>query len=394
MIDYSKIVAGRAADIKPSGIRKFFDILENMKGVVSLTVGQPDFPTPWHIRDAAIDSIQKGKTYYTSNAGTVELRKEISAYLSRTFDIDYNYKQIITTVGGSEAIDIIIRSVVGEGDEVIIHYPNFVCYEPLVQLCGGKPVIIDTEEESGFKVTAKALREAITDRTKAIIMTYPNNPTGAVMDREDWEEIADVLRDTNILLISDEIYSELTYGKKHVSPASVSDLYERTVTVGGFSKAFAMTGWRLGYVAAPSEIINTVLKIHQYAIMCAPTASQFAGIEALKNGEEDVKMMVREYDRRRKVLLSEFKKMGIACYEPKGAFYVFPNIKQYGLTSEEFAEKLLYEYNCAVVPGSAFGECGEGFVRISYAYSLEHLYKGLECIKKMISDLQDKPELK
>lgn len=387
MIDYSKVISGRAASIKPSGIRKFFDILETMKGVVSLTVGQPDFPTPWHIRDAAIDSIQKGKTYYTSNAGTPDLRREISAYLSRQFSVDYDWKQIITTVGGSEAIDIIIRSLTGEGDEVIVHEPNFVCYEPLVQLCGGKAVIIETKEEDGFIVTADALKAAITEKTKAVIMTYPNNPTGAIMDRSDWEEIAEVLRDTDIVLISDEIYAELTYGQKHVSPASVADLYERTVTVGGFSKAFAMTGWRLGYIAAPEEIISAVLKIHQYAIMCAPTASQFAGIEALKNGDGDVKMMVAEYDRRRKILVSEFAKMGISCYEPKGAFYVFPNISQFGLTSEDFAEKLLFEYNCAVVPGSAFGKCGEGFVRISYAYSLEHLYKGLECIKKMISEL-------
>ena len=387
MIDYSKVISGRAASIKPSGIRKFFDILETMKGVVSLTVGQPDFPTPWHIRDAAIDSIQKGKTYYTSNAGTPDLRREISAYLSRQFSVDYDWKQIITTVGGSEAIDIIIRSLTGEGDEVIVHEPNFVCYEPLVQLCGGKAVIIETKEEDGFKVTADALKAAITEKTKAVIMTYPNNPTGAIMDRSDWEEIAEVLRDTDIVLISDEIYAELTYGQKHVSPASVADLYERTLTVGGFSKAFAMTGWRLGYIAAPEEIISAVLKIHQYAIMCAPTASQFAGIEALKNGDGDVKMMVAEYDRRRKILVSEFDKMGISCYEPKGAFYVFPNISQFGLTSEDFAEKLLFEYNCAVVPGSAFGKCGEGFVRISYAYSLEHLYKGLECIKKMISEL-------
>lgn len=387
MIDFSKVISDRASGIKPSGIRKFFDILETMHGVVSLTVGQPDFPTPWHIREAAVDSIQKGKTYYTSNAGTPELRKEISLYLSHRFGINYADKQIITTVGGSEAIDIVIRSLVGEGDEVIIHEPNFVCYEPLVTLCGGKPVIIETREEEGFKVTANALRNAITEKTKAVIMTYPNNPTGAIMEREDWESVADVLRDTNIVLISDEIYAELTYGVEHVSPASVSDLYERCVTVGGFSKAFAMTGWRLGYIAAPPEIVEAVFKIHQYAIMCAPTASQFAGIEAMKNGADDVKMMVAEYDRRRKILVSEFKKMGISCYEPKGAFYVFPNIKQFGLTSEEFAEKLLFEYNCAVVPGSAFGSCGEGFVRISYAYSLDHLYKGLECIKKMISEL-------
>ena len=387
MIDYSKVIASRAGEIKPSGIRKFFDILETMKGVVSLTVGQPDFPTPWHVRDAAIDSIQKGKTYYTSNAGTPELRREISSYLSRSFGINYSENEIITTVGGSEAIDIIIRTLAGEGDEVIVHNPNFVCYEPLVHLCGAKAVSIDTKEEEGFKVTPEALRAAITERTKAVIMTYPNNPTGAIMEREDWEGIAEVLRDTNIVLISDEIYAELTYGKKHVSPASIDGMRERTVTVGGFSKAFAMTGWRLGYIAAPEEIIRTVLKIHQYAIMCAPTASQFAGIEAMRNGAEDVKMMVAEYDRRRKILLSEFKKMGIPCYEPKGAFYVFPNIKKFGLSSEEFAEKLLFEYNCAVVPGSAFGDCGEGFVRISYAYSLEHLYKGLECIKKMIENL-------
>lgn len=387
MIDYSKTISGRAADLKPSGIRKFFDILETMKGVVSLTVGQPDFPTPWHIRDAAIDSIQKGKTYYTSNAGTPELRREIASYLSRRFAIDYDFKQIITTVGGSEAIDIVIRALVGEGDEVIVHEPNFVCYEPLVQMCGGKAVIIETKEADGFKVTAESMRAAITEKTKAVIMTYPNNPTGAVMDREDWEQIADVLRDTNVMIISDEMYAELTYGKQHISPAAVSDLYERTITVGGFSKAFAMTGWRLGYIAAPQPIVDAVFKIHQYAIMCAPTASQFAGIEAMKNGEEDVRMMVAEYDRRRKILISEFKKMGISCYEPKGAFYVFPNISQFGLSSEQFAEKLLFEYNCAVVPGSAFGKCGEGFVRISYAYSLDHLYKGLECIRKMISEL-------
>ena len=387
MIDYTKAISGRAADLKPSGIRKFFDILETMKGVVSLTVGQPDFPTPWHIRDAAIDSIQKGKTYYTSNAGTPELRREIASYLSRRFAIDYDFKQIITTVGGSEAIDIVIRALVGEGDEVIVHEPNFVCYEPLVQMCGGKAVIIETKEEDAFKVTAESLRAAITERTKAVIMTYPNNPTGAVMDREDWKAVADVLRDTNVMIISDEMYAELTYGKQHISPAAVSDLYERTITVGGFSKAFAMTGWRLGYIAAPQPIVDAVFKIHQYAIMCAPTASQFAGIEAMKNGEEDVRMMVAEYDRRRKILISEFKKMGISCYEPKGAFYVFPNISQFGLSSEQFAEKLLFEYNCAVVPGSAFGKCGEGFVRISYAYSLDHLYKGLECIRKMISEL-------
>ena len=387
MIDYSKVISSRAANLKPSGIRKFFDILETMKGVVSLTVGQPDFPTPWHIREAAIDSIQKGKTYYTSNAGTPELRREIGSYLSKRFGIDYDFKQIITTVGGSEAIDIVIRSIVGEGDEVVLHEPNFVCYDPLVSLCGGKAVIIETKEEEGFKVTAGALKAAITEKTKAVIMTYPNNPTGAVMDKKDWEEIADVLRDTNVVLISDEIYAELTYGRDHVSPAAISDLYDRTITVGGFSKAFAMTGWRLGYVAAPQPIIDQILKIHQYAIMCAPTASQFAGIEALKNGAEDVKMMVAEYDRRRKILVAEFAKMGISCYEPKGAFYVFPNIKQFGLSSEEFAEKLLFEYNCAVVPGSAFGACGEGFVRISYAYSLDHLYKGLECIKKMIESL-------
>lgn len=388
MIDYSKVVSKRAADIKPSGIRKFFDILETMKGVTSLTVGQPDFPTPWHIRDAAIDSIKRGKTYYTSNSGTVELRREIGSYLKRSFNIEYSENEIITTVGGSEAIDIVIRAIVGEGDEVIIHDPNFVCYDPLVTLCGGVSKIIETKEEDGFKVTAKALKAAITDKTKAVIMTFPNNPTGAVMDLSDWEEIADVLRDTNIALISDEIYAELTYGRRHISPASVKDLYERTITVGGFSKAFAMTGWRLGYLAAPEPIVKTILKIHQYAIMCAPTASQFAGIQAMRCGEEDVRMMVNEYDHRRKILLSEFKKMGISCYEPKGAFYVFPNISQFGMTSEEFAEKLLFEYNCAVVPGNAFGECGEGFIRISYAYSLDHLYKGLECIKKMINDLK------
>ncbi len=384
MFDPTKVISKKCADIKPSGIRKFFDLLETMPDVVSLTVGQPDFVTPWKIREAAVESIEKGRTYYTSNAGTQKLRDLISEYLT-SFDLHYEPKgEIVVTCGGSEAVDVAIRALVDDGDEVIVHSPNFVCYEPLVNLCGGKCVTIETVAEEDFKVTPEKLRAAITPKTKLLVLSYPNNPTGAIMTREDLEALAKVLEGTNVCVLSDEIYAELTYGQKHVSIASVPGMRERTIVVSGFSKAFAMTGWRLGYVCAPKEIASQILKIHQYAIMCASTASQFAGIEALTSGLEAKDEMVREYDRRRKIVVNELRNIGLKCYVPKGAFYVFPDIRVSGLTSEEFAEKLLFEHKACVVPGTAFGECGEGFVRISYAYSVEHIKEGISRIGNML----------
>jgi aminotransferase len=359
-----------------------------MPDVVSLTVGQPDFVTPWKIREAAIESIEKGKTYYTSNAGTPKLREALSDYL-KTFDLHYEAKgEIIVTCGGSEAVDVAIRALVDDGDEVIVHSPNFVCYEPLVRLCGGKCVTIETTAEDNFKVTPEKLRAAITPNTKLLVLSYPNNPTGAIMERADLEALAEILRETNICVLSDEIYAELTYGTRHVSIASLPGMRERTVVVSGFSKAFAMTGWRLGYVCAPKEIASQILKIHQYAIMCASTASQFGGIEALTSGLVAKDEMVREYDRRRKIVINELKSIGLKCYVPRGAFYVFPDISVSGLTSEQFAEKLLFDYKACVVPGTAFGECGEGFVRISYAYSVEHIKEGISRIGKMLDDIR------
>lgn len=385
MIDYSRIVSPTARDIRPSGIRKFFDLLETMKDVISLTVGQPDFETPWHIREAGIESLEKGKTYYTSNRGTLELRNEISGYLARRFSLSYSPgNEIIVTVGGSEAIDISIRTIVAPGDEVIIPMPAFVCYEPLVELAGGKPVLISTREENSFKLTAEELRSAITPKTKLLILPYPNNPTGAIMTKEDLQPIADVLRDTDIAVLSDEIYSELTFGRKHVSIATLDGMRERTVVSSGFSKAYAMTGWRIGYVCAPREIAENMVKIHQYAIMCAPTTCQYAALEAMKNGDEDIEYMRNEYDRRRRFIVSGLRSIGLECFEPEGAFYVFPNISGFGMTSEQFAEKLLYEKGVAIVPGNAFGECGEGNARISYAYSVNHISKALERIESFI----------
>ena len=377
----------RAREIQPSGIRKFFDLLGDMKDVVSLTVGQPDFVTPWHIRAAAIESLEAGKTYYTSNAGLPRLREEIARYLERRFSLSYDpATELLVTVGGSEAIDLAVRGVIDPGDEVIIPTPSFVCYAPLVTLAGGVPIEVETREADEFKLTPEALCRALTPKTKLVILPFPNNPTGAILDRSDLERLAEVLRDTDALILSDEIYAELTYGTRHVSIASLPGMRERTLLVSGFSKAYAMTGWRLGYLAAPREMIREIFKIHQYGIMCAPTTAQFGAVEAMQNGDEDVEEMVAEYDRRRKYLVHKLRGLGIPCFEPRGAFYVFPNIAGFGMTSEQFCEKLLYDYGVAVVPGTAFGKCGEGFVRVSYAYSVRHIDRALERIAKMMED--------
>ena len=374
-------------DIKPSGIRKFFDMLSGMDDVVGLTVGEPDFVTPWHIRVAGIESLEKGKTYYTANAGLADLRREIAAYLARRFDLHYDpVSEIVVTVGGSEAIDLTMRALIEPGDEVIVPQPSFVCYGPIAQLAHGKPVFIETREEDGFKLTADALRAAITDKTKLLILPFPNNPTGAIMTREDLSAIAEVLADTNIMVLSDEIYSELTYTGHHVSPANIPGMRERTILTSGFSKTYAMTGWRLGYLTAPAPLAKQMLKIHQYAIMSAPTTSQFAAVEALRNGDEDIAMMKAEYNRRRRFLVNGLRGLGIDCFDPDGSFYVFPNIKPFGMTSEAFCEKLLYDYKLAVVPGSAFGDCGEGYVRISYAYSVEHISKALDRLERVSAE--------
>ena len=389
MIDYSKILSERAVGLKPSGIRKFFDILDEMKGVISLTVGQPDFVTPWHIRNVAIRSLEDGETYYTSNSGLMELRSEISKYLERRFDLKYESKdEVIVTIGGSEAIDLAVRAVVNPGDEVIIPVPSFVCYGPITEMACGKPVFVDTYEKDKFKLTPENLKKAITPKTKLLVLPFPNNPTGAIMTREELQEIADIIKDTDILVLSDEIYAEMTYGRKHVSFASLPGMRERTIVVNGFSKAYAMTGWRMGYVAAPREIVKQMHKIHQYAIMCAPTTSQYAAIEALKNGDSDIVMMTEEYDRRRRFIVDGLRSIGLSCFEPEGAFYVYPNISGFGLTSEEFCERLLYEEKVAIVPGTAFGDCGEGFARISYAYSVKHITQALEKMERFVKKLK------
>lgn len=389
MINYDDVISDKARALRPSGIRKFFDLLDDMKGVVSLTVGQPDFVTPWHIREAAIESIEKGRTYYTSNNGLMELREEISRYLHRRFDLSYAAKdEIIVTVGGSEAIDLAIRALVNPGDEVIIPLPAFVCYEPIVLLSGGVPVIINTKESDCFKLTADDLRAAITPKTKLLVLPFPNNPTGAIMTADDLEAVAEVLRGTNIMILSDEIYAELTYGRHHISIASLEGMRERTIIASGYSKAYAMTGWRLGYVTAPPEITRQMFKIHQFALMCAPTASQYAAIEAMRNGDDDIEYMAEEYNRRRRYIVNGLHSIGIDCFEPEGAFYVYPNIGRFGMTSEVFCERLLYEHGVAIVPGTAFGGCGEGFARISYAYSVAHITTALEKIEKFIKELE------
>jgi aminotransferase len=382
------VLSEKIINVKPSGIRKFFDIASEMEDVISLGVGEPDFKTPWSIRKAGIDTLEKGKTWYSSNSGLMELRVEISKYLERRFRLSYSPSdQIIVTVGGSEAIDICIRSFIEPGDEVIIPEPCFVCYEPIVSLSGGKPVKIPTTAENHFRVTAQELRACVTDKTKLLILPYPNNPTGAVMRREHLQELADILKDTNIMVLSDEIYAELTYNEPHISIAELDGMQERTIVINGFSKAYAMTGWRLGYAAGPAPVIQQMLKIHQYSIMCAPTTSQYAAVTALKNCDEEIKHMVDEYNTRRRLLVDGFNKMGLECFEPEGAFYVFPSIKKTGLTSEEFCEKLLYSERVAVIPGTAFGKSGEGFVRISYSYSLNHLMEALKRIERFLKSI-------
>lgn len=372
-------------DIPPSGIRKFFDIVSEMKDAISLGVGEPDFDTPWHIREEGIYSLEKGKTFYTSNAGLKELKMEICEYLQRRFDLRYDYnKETIVTVGGSEAIDIALRAMIEPGDEVLIPQPCYVSYHPCTVLAGGKPVVIELKGENDFKLTRQELLDAITDKTKILILAFPNNPTGAIMDYDDLKAIVDVIIDKDLIVISDEIYSELTYGSKHISIASFPGMKERTIVINGFSKSYAMTGWRLGYAVGPALIIQQMVKIHQFAIMCAPTTSQYAGIEALKNGDADVEMMRDAYDKRRRYLIHAFRGMGLECFEPFGAFYVFPCIKSLGMTSDEFATLLLQEEKVAVVPGTAFGDCGEGYLRISYAYSIENLKIALERIERFV----------
>lgn len=390
MMDYNKIINKKTRDMKPSGIRKFFDLALTMDNVITLGVGEPNFQTPWPIRRAAITALEHGKTFYTANAGLMSLRESIAEYVKKSVETEYSPdKEIIVTVGGSEAIDLSIRAIVEPGDEVLIVEPCFVCYTPIVELAGGVPVIVETKAEDDFKLTASALKEKITDKTKALIMPFPNNPTGAIMTKEELEPIAEVLRDTNIIILSDEIYSELTYDRKHYSIVQCDGMRERTILINGFSKTFAMTGWRLGFLCGPREIVSQILKIHQYAIMSSPTVSQYAAIEALKNCRSDIEMMVEEYNMRRRICVNGFNKIGLECFEPKGAFYVFPSIKSTGLSSQEFCEKLLYSKNVAVVPGDAFGESGEGFIRVSYAYSLEHLKKAIKKIGEFVSEIKE-----
>ncbi len=391
MIDYTRMLNSVVSqDIKPSGIRKYFDIAESMEGVISLGVGEPDFPTPWHIKSAGIQSLEQSKTKYTANAGLMTLRAEVSKFFDRKYGVKYDHKrEVLITVGGSEGIDNAIRAIVSRGDEVIIPQPSFVCYEPLVRLAGGVPVIIDLRAENEFRLTADELREKITDKTKMLIFPFPCNPTGAIMERADLEAIAEILRDTNICVLSDEIYSELTYGgNAHVSIASIDGMRERTVVINGFSKTYSMTGWRLGYVCAPAPIVEQITKIHQFAIMSAPTTAQYAAIEALKNGDSDIERMKAEYDVRRRIMVNGFRKLGMDCFEPKGAFYTFPSIKVSGLSSDDFCEQLLYSQKVAVVPGNAFGSSGEGFIRASYCYSTEHIKEAIDRIGKFLKEVK------
>ena len=374
-------------EIQPSGIRRFFDAASTMSNVISLGVGEPDFDTPWHVREEGIYSLEKGRTFYTGNSGLLELREEIGRYLDRRFGLSYSADEILVTVGGSEAIDIGFRTMLDPGDEVIIPEPCYVSYLPCVKLAGGVPVRLPLEEKDQFKLTKEKLLSAITDKTKILVLPFPNNPTGAILNREELQIIADIVKEHDLFVMSDEIYSELIYEGGHVSIASIPGMRERTIVINGFSKSYAMTGWRLGYAAGPKEIMKQMLKIHQFVIMCAPTTSQYAAIEALRNGDEDVRRMRESYDERRRFLVNALNEMGLPCFEPKGAFYVFPNISAYGMTSEEFARRLLEQERVAVVPGTAFGECGEGFLRISYAYSIDNLKKALDKIEKFIDTL-------
>lgn len=390
MMDYNNLLNKQTVELKPSGIRKFFDMLNDLKDVVALTVGQPDFVTPWHIREAAIKSLEEGRTYYTPNSGLSALREELSNYVDRRFGLKYDPKdEIIVSVGGSEAIDLAIRTIVAPGDEVIIPEPCFVCYDPIVRMAGGIPVPIALKAENDFKLTPGELKEAITDKTKLLVLAFPNNPTGATLNRNELEELAKVIRGTNIFVLSDEIYAELTYDGAHTSIAMLDEMRERTVVVNGFSKAYAMTGWRLGFTLAPKEISEQMYKVHQFCIMCAPTTSQFAAIQALKYGDDDIEYMKAEYNRRRIYIVEGLRNIGIECFEPQGAFYVWPNIGKFGLSSEEFCERLLYENGVAIVPGTAFGASGEGFARISYAYSIKHIGQALERIEAFVNKLKN-----
>ena len=388
-MDYDKILSDKIKKIKPSGIRKFFDIAAQTEGVISLGVGEPDFPTPWSVRRAAIETIERRRIVYTANPGLLELRKTICSKVEERLGLKYEPDEAIVTVGGSEAIDLAIRTILNPGDEVLIVEPSFVCYSPITELAGGIPVSLETSEKEEFKLTAETLRSKITDRTKMLILPYPNNPTGAIMTKEELEPIAEVLRGTDIIVLSDEIYSELTYGEKHTSIAQLDGMKERTILVNGFSKAYAMTGWRLGYVLGPKPIIKQMLKLHQYAIMSSPTISQYAGIEAIRHCDDEIKKMVDEYDARRRLIVKEFNRMGMECFEPKGAFYVFPSIKCSGLSSEEFCTRLVEEYKVAIVPGNAFGQSGEGYVRVSYAYSINHILEALKRIEAFLASLKN-----
>ena len=382
-------LADKVVDIKPSGIRKFFDIVSEMKDAISLGVGEPDFDTPWHIRDEGIYSLEKGRTFYTSNAGLKELREEVCNYLQRKQNIQYDpLHEVLVTVGGSEAIDIGLRAMLNPGEEVLIPQPSYVSYEPCTVLAGGVPVVINLKAENEFRLTAQELEDAITDKTKVLILPFPNNPTGAIMEKEDLEAIAEVILKHDIFVMSDEIYSELTYKDKHVSIASLPGMQERTILINGFSKAYAMTGWRLGYACGPRTIIEQMTKIHQFALMCAPTTSQYAAVDALKNGDEDIAEMRAAYNQRRRFLMNAFREMGLDCFEPYGAFYVFPCIKEFGMTSDEFATRFLEEEKVAAVPGTAFGECGEGYLRISYAYSLEKLKVAIGRLEHFVTKLR------
>ena len=383
-------LADTIVNIKPSGIRKFFDLVSEMKDAISLGVGEPDFDTPWHIRDEGIYSLERGRTFYTSNAGLKELKEEIANYLRRRVHVDYDDRhEVLVTVGGSEAIDMAMRVMLNPGEEVLIPQPSYLSYEPRTIMAGGKPVIIELKAENEFRLTPEELLEHITDKTKLLVLPFPNNPTGAIMEQKDLEAIAKVIIEKDLYVLSDEIYSELTYKEDHVSIASIPGMQERTILINGFSKAYAMTGWRLGYACGPRKIIEQMTKLHQYAIMCAPTTSQYAAVEALRNGDDDVAMMREAYNQRRRYLVHAFKEMGLECFEPYGAFYIFPCIKEFGMTSEEFASRFLMEEKVAVVPGTAFGDCGEGFLRISYAYSLENLKKALGRMQKFIDRLRE-----
>lgn len=390
MINYKNILSSTVQEIKPSGIRKFFDIANTMEDVISLGVGEPDFRTPWQVRSAGIHSLEQSNTRYTSNKGLEALREEIAVYTKRKYGVSYDPKtEILVTVGGSEAIDMALRAITEPGDEIIIPQPSYVCYEPITRLAGGVPVIINTKAENDFKVTPEELQQAISPRTKALILPYPCNPTGGIMEKEDLEKLAEILKDTDIIVISDEIYAELTFDNiKHTSTASIPGMKERTILINGFSKTFSMTGWRLGYACAPEPLLNEITKIHQYAIMCAPTVSQYAAIEALRSCDDVVRDMVEEYDMRRKLIVKGFNDLGLTCREPKGAFYAFPSIQSTGLSSEEFCERLLYSKKVAVVPGTAFGDSGEGFIRASYCYSLVHIEKALHLIGEFLEELK------